>query len=374
MISPVDPRRARTNAIADVRFCAALRSEGHDVEWIVPSVGLKQGIDEERILSLHEVPYRFDLRVIVTPQRDGPRDLGRILPLVLGQLRAHRRRPYDYVISRDLRLLLPILLSRQRNRAVPWLHEYRGERWERIACRRASGVLATNSAIVQDLRADVPTARTFVTGNPIFRERVVGDPHAAQKAARLELGLVHSPLIVYTGKVYPGMREIEYLFHAAERLLSSRFVITGGQPAAIIELRDVLRRRGIENVDLTGFFEKPEFTRLYQQAADVLTSYYSTRDHLHAHHNLPNKLAEYMATGNPVVVADFPAVREWATPETAALVDPDNPEALVNALQALLDDPDHAAQIGHAGRRLVAGRPFERVAQDVTQFLASDER
>jgi glycosyltransferase involved in cell wall biosynthesis len=369
LISPVDPQRARTNTVADVRFCAALSSQGHDVEWVVPTVGSKRGLSEASILSRHDVEYPFRVRLIRTPRRSGPRDVARILPLVFGQYRGGNGR-FDHILSRDLRLLLPALVGRRGWSAVPWLHEYRGEAWERFACRRVRWILATNSAIVAAVHADVSPLPALVTGNPVLAERITTNPAGSRRAARNALRLPHNrPVLVYTGKVYVGMKELEYLFYAAERFPNCLVVVTGGQPEAVARLRLDVQKHGLKNVVLTGFFEKPEVASLYQQAGDVLISYYSAHDHRYAAHNLPNKLAEYMATGNPTVVADFPAVRDWATPETAVLVEPDDPQALVANLAGLLSDRARAQRIGAAALELAKKRSYEAVARDVSQFL-----
>ena len=376
VFSPVDPRWARTNAVADVRLCTALASHGHRVQWVIPSVGPRRELSREDILARHAVPYPFEVQAVRTPRRHGPREVARVVPLVATQAWwALRPNPPDYTISRDLRLLLPLLISRRRARAVPWLHEYRDERWERFACRCASRLLATNSAILEDVRVHAPDVPTFVTGNPILEERATSAALVSREAARRELRLAGDrPLVVYTGKLYPGMAEIGHLVHAAKQLPDWSFLLTGGQPAAIARLRRDLAQSGVTNIILTGFLEKPEQTRLYQKAADVLVSYYSTRDHAYAHHNLPNKLAEYMSTGNPVVVADFPAVREWATPKTAALVEPDNPAALVATLVRVQEGAHSASQMAAHARRLVEEQSFESVAGDLERFLAATGR
>jgi glycosyltransferase involved in cell wall biosynthesis len=369
LISPVDPGRARTNTVADVRFCAALSSQGHVVEWVVPTVGPKRSLSEASILSRHDVQYPFRVRLVRTPTCDGPRDVARILPLVLSQYRRPHPR-YDHILSRDLRLLLPALAGPRRRLAVPWLHEYRGEAWERAACRRASCMLATNSAIVSAVHADAAPLPALITGNPVLVERLTTNPEVSRQAARDALGLPNDrPVLVYTGKVYVGMKELEYLFYAAERLPHCLLVVTGGQPVQIARLRLEMQNRGLENVVFAGFLDKPELTRVYQRAADMLISYYSVYDHPYANHNLPNKLAEYMATGNPAVVANFPAVRDWATPETAVLVRPDDPESLVENLALLLNDEARARRIGAAALELAEKRSFEEVARDVSRFL-----
>jgi glycosyltransferase involved in cell wall biosynthesis len=123
------------------------------------------------------------------------------------------------------------------------------------------------------------------------------------------------------------------------------------------------------NVTLTGFLYRPETTRYYQQAANVLVSYYSARDHPYAQHNLPNKLAEYMSTGNPAVVADFSAVRDIATPDTAVLVEPDKPAALVDAIARIVSQPAAFSERAQRARALIRERTFERVAGELVDFL-----
>ena len=66
---------------------------------------------------------------------------------------------------------------------------------------------------------------------------------------------------------------------------------------------------------------------------------------------LPVKLFEYMACGLPVVISDFPAVRQVvAGSDCGILVDPANVEAVSQAIKALIIDPDLAQRLGQNGR------------------------
>ena len=66
---------------------------------------------------------------------------------------------------------------------------------------------------------------------------------------------------------------------------------------------------------------------------------------------LPVKLFEYMACGLPVVISDFPAVREVvAGSDCGILVDPVNVEVVSQAIEALIVDPDLAQRLGENGR------------------------
>ncbi len=91
-------------------------------------------------------------------------------------------------------------------------------------------------------------------------------------------------------------------------------------------------------------------------------------------HALPAVLVEAMSCGTPVVTSTVAGLPEVIRHDrTGLLVPPGEPAALAVAIDALLDDPVHAAEIGAAGRRLVArlgerdetSADARRVAQEV---------
>ena len=144
------------------------------------------------------------------------------------------------------------------------------------------------------------------------------------------------PVIAYTGKLYVGMRNSNICWRppSACRCLFPSPVVS--RRSSSLDQR--LRERGLENVRLAGMLSEPEQVRFYQQAADVLVTYYSVEDHPYARHYIPSKLAEYMSTGNLIVAADYPAVRDLLHPGNSILVKPDDVTALVDALQLAMHD------------------------------------
>ena len=259
---------------------------------------------------------------------------------------------------------------------APWLHEFRDTRLERLVCANASCVLATNEAILGDLaRSGVESPHTFVTGNPVPLERVAfGREHSKSEARkRLDLDL-ERPVIAYTGKLYTGMSELGYLLEAAARLPEALFVLTGGQPPVIERLEADLQEAGITNVRLAGMLPNPEETRYYQQAADVLVTYYSLEDLPFAGHYIPSKLAEYMTTGNLIVAADYPAVRDLLNPGNSILVKRDDATALIDALRLAMRDRELAATLGERAQRDIASRSSEAIGAKLGGFLASVSR
>ena len=77
----------------------------------------------------------------------------------------------------------------------------------------------------------------------------------------------------------------------------------------------------------------------------------------------PNKVFDYMAAGRPVVLAMEGVIREVVeTAEAGIAVPPGDPEALVNALNYLVDHPEKRARMGIKGNEYVK-RHFNRIDQ-----------
>jgi glycosyltransferase involved in cell wall biosynthesis/SAM-dependent methyltransferase len=360
VLSPYDPRVARTNSIADLRLCAALAAAGNAVELLVPPwEGRPTTRSAAEVFTTYGLEPTFAIRFIALPRLPG--DRLRSIALAAAHTWGAARQAADVVLSRDSRLLVPYLWL-SRSRVVPWLHEYRDRPAERCVCRGADRVLTTNSAILDELeRRGLPPERAFVTGNPVPAERVKFGRTCPKEDARNMLGLsADRPIVAYTGKLVLGMRELDYLLDAARRLPSHEFVFTGGQPEVVRELR----RQAPANARFDGLAARPDEVRYHQQAADVLVSYYAT-DHAYAEQNLPNKIAEYMTTGNPIVAADFPAVRDYLNPANSVLVEPDNPSALVAGIERATRRPE----LGARARASAESLTYQSVAERLTWHL-----
>ena len=70
--------------------------------------------------------------------------------------------------------------------------------------------------------------------------------------------------------------------------------------------------------------------------------------------NFPTKVYEYMAAGLPVIVSDYPFMRRSVQEDGFGVaVDPADTDAIADAIQKILSDPQAAAQMAENGRQAV---------------------
>jgi glycosyltransferase involved in cell wall biosynthesis len=384
-LSPYNLRQPRrtTNRVSDVRFCRSLAMTGVDVRLICPYVYRRDNASASAVLDLYGAKENLSLTILRTPLWDGARPwMAAAVRSVaaLGKYLAIRQTGEDAAlrsvwISRDHNAILPLivasrLLGERASKIVYWAHEYL-PRHRRIAWiyRNADAVLATNSAILDDLETDlgVPRERTAVTLNPVSADLFREPP--SREAARRKLGIpLDEALVVYTGKLARRLKEAEYIIEAARMLPDYSFVMTGGKRDVVSYWQARCEEMGVRNVKLVGFLPDPNDVRSYQIAADALISYY-TRENKLLDYNFPQKVTEYMASGAPIVTPEYRATKDVLHPGNALLVAPESPPALAAGIRKAIED----RALGHelAGRAFRQGREItlERRGAETVAFL-----
>jgi glycosyltransferase involved in cell wall biosynthesis len=145
---------------------------------------------------------------------------------------------------------------------------------------------------------------------------------------------------LFVGKLIP-LHGLETILEAARRTPELRFRVVGSG-----QLEDQLRHRP-DNVEWRAWVDYELLPDELHRAGCAL-GIFGTSDK--AQRVIPNKVFQALACGTPVVTAGTPAARELlADGESALLVPPADPDALVAALRRLASDPELAERIGAGG-------------------------
>lgn len=196
--------------------------------------------------------------------------------------------------------------------------------------------------------------------------KVTVEPSLPRDAVRRLVGLpVNAPLVLHTGNI--GYKQgLEHIADAAVlaqyECPALRFVLIGdgNQRAAV---QDRVRALGADNV-LFLPLQPPDLYTSLLGAVDVLLLHQRARVR---EMSLPSKLADYFASGRPVVAAvnaDSEAAREVERAGGGLVVAPEQPRALVDGIRRLLDDPEQAVALGRAGQDYARRRYTPEVLAD----------
>ncbi len=378
-----DALRARTNQIADMRLCEGFVQAGCEVEMISPYVYRRDNMKVNQVFSIYGVETPFRLKILPTPFVDSSGPLI-VLPLMFLYvlfsclriwLTNVGRLSQVVIISQTTDLLIPPLLikmatiGRRGPLIVHWAHDLSFRRRYVWVYRRVDAVVGTNSAITGDLsrKFGIEPARLGISLNPVSEGQVRSLLSRTDARAKLNLQITE-PLVVYTGKVFVGHREIEYILEAARRLPGYRFLFTGGKEAVVRHYRDFCEQEGICNTTFVGFLSDYSQVRYYQSAADVLVSYYTTAERL-TRYQLPNKTCEYMLAGSPIVTCDFPATQDVLNAENAIFVTPESADALAAGIRRAVEDCPLARRVSERALRDVEGMTFRKRATQLVELF-----
>jgi polysaccharide biosynthesis protein PslF len=204
----------------------------------------------------------------------------------------------------------------------------------------------------------------------VDRRKVTTIPHGAFVPTEPPLKRPSRPTLLTWGLLGPG-KGIERVIEAMSSLNHlpgrPRYMVVGPtHPDILAEageayrdgLTEQARRSGVADSVLldSRYFSGAMLTALVQSAAAVVLPYDST-DQVTS-----GALADAVASGRPVVATAFPHAVELLCNGAGAVVNHDDPEALVTALRAVLTQPRLAGSMAAEARRLAPDMAWPLVA------------
>ena len=149
--------------------------------------------------------------------------------------------------------------------------------------------------------------------------------------------------LLYVGGISEA-RGITNLVDAMETI-DGVLTIGGNFPDAY--KKSLSEKPGWEKVETPGFLNKDEVYALCCDSAAGMCTLKNTPNH---YISLPIKMFEYMNAGLPVIASDFPAIREVIDKEQSGIiVDPDDVDAIREAVRYILEHPEEAEAMGSRG-------------------------
>ncbi len=244
-------------------------------------------------------------------------------------------------------------------------------RWvERFTLRRARVVVAISPGVADAARRALPGVQVITILNRFTLEGGASPEDGLR--LRRELGLApEHRVVLYTGSFVP-LQALDLLIAAIPRVTQSvpavRFVLVGGTPREIEDLRRLARDAGAEgHLLLLEARPQAEMSR-FMAASDALASPRIQGI------NPPGKLFSYLSSGKPVVATDCPVHNQILNPSCAILTAPDAASFADGLVAALVDDARRARVVGGAREILRTEYGPERRASAYRQLLTGLER
>ena len=245
-----------------------------------------------------------------------------------------------------------------------WLHQRKA--WDatraglvmgalsRSSARRADRVIAISHAARDDFVTTLGLDPARIDVTPLgVQPPTLAQPELASEL-RQRLGLDHDHVVLCVAQKRP-YKNLATLVRAAAQLEERPAVVLVGAPTPYEEeLRELANQLGVhEQVDF-GWVSEAELEALYRLAnCFVLPS-------LIEGFGLP--VLEAMAKDVPVACSDRTAMAEVAG-DVALFFDPEDQQAVTEAIRRLLDDRELAAQLVERGRERVRLYSWDRTAE-----------
>ena len=176
-------------------------------------------------------------------------------------------------------------------------------------------------------------------------------------------------IVMYTGNLY-DWKGTDTLIKAAGLFSNPDvfFIFIGGTDADIKDKVAMVSKIGIKNVVFFGHKNR-KFIPSFLKSADCLVLPNSPISEESIKYTSPVKLAEYMASGVPIVSSDLPSLKAILSPKSAIFVPPDDPEALKRAITKVLDEPGFADNLIKNALSEVTKYTWDKRAKKIVEFI-----
>lgn len=183
--------------------------------------------------------------------------------------------------------------------------------------------------------------RVVILSNAVMLEEMTAPQQEVQKSG---------DTICCTGSL-TYQRGITHLIRAAHQ--AGVKLILAGQYSSEEYRRELEAMPEYSCVEYLGYIGRQELAQVYARSSIGMSTILNVGQYASLD-NFPTKVYEYMAAGLPVIVSDYPFMRRSVQQDDFGMaVDPDDVQAVAQAIRTILSDPQRAQQMGENGRQAV---------------------
>lgn len=239
---------------------------------------------------------------------------------------------------------------------------------ERSMYHSANGIVVNTRAFITHItQLDYPREQIELIYNGIDGNRFKPQPPSHELRARFNLE--GRFCVGYLGTI--GLAHgLETLIEAAEELRQQPEIafLLIGDGAEKKKLEAIIHEKRLKNVKLTGL-QPREMMPDWIATTDILLV--CLRDLPVFETVIPSKIFEFLAQERPVIVAARGEIREMAEAADVALtIDPEDPHALIHAIQEIRNNPEEAQRRAKAGSQWVEDHFLrEKLAESMLAFV-----
>lgn len=284
---------------------------------------------------------------------------------------AQKQQP-DIVYSRDWRIITRF--ENTQIKLVYELHDFRAqdvEGYKKVANMGVQIVVITHG--LKEKLIEYGISEYCIMVSPDAVDIAEFDIMQSQEDARNALTLsAKKELVLYTGHLF-DWKGVYTLVDASKLFPENRkLILVGGLPEDVARIREYCEQKNLHNVSVLGHQPYTQIP-LYLKSADVVVLSDSLKYDISREYTSPLKLFQYMAAKRPIVAPKTPALLEMLSSSNAWLYEPDNAEAMAEAIdQAITEKETSKAHISSAWE-LVQGYTWEKRAEAIMRKIENEK-
>lgn len=303
------------------------------------------------LASLRALFRRFDLLICISP------------PLTAGFVAAiisivRRRKLWLFVkdIQPDAAVGLGMLRNKRIIKLMFWVEKFIYDRSEKV--------LVLSEGMARNLESkDVPRAKIIIVPDSIDIEELSATASAGSKFRR-EYSLEDKFLILYSGNI--GVKQNPTIIVECAKRLAHRsdvFFAIVGEGAMKATVQSLIDQYGLQNIAMYPLRERADLGDMLSSADILLAPQRKEVIDI----VVPSKMIAYLTSRKPVLASAHPQseiARMLNEHDAGVIVEPENVEAMVDAILSLKEDRKKAMEIGGRGYTFVSTHFSHQVVKE----------